>query len=119
MKFHIYSTKNPGFYLPIWEKDPSNKPIVTENYLVTIEAKSGGDAIRKYLGHSSVIVKTPDTERAYNLCIYGMPYDTSYGSFNYLAWDALRACKKWMERFERERDEARSELNNLKSNNPQ
>lgn len=56
---------------------------------------------------------TPETDKLYALAVYDMPYDTSYGSFNYKAWETIRLLKKHMERFEKERNEA------LDKNKPQ
>ena len=52
---------------------------------------------------------TPETEKLYKLAIYDLPYDTNYRT-NYQTWQTVGLLKSHMERFERERDEAREKL---------
>jgi chromosome segregation ATPase len=52
---------------------------------------------------------TPETEKLYKLAIYDLPYDTNYRT-NYQTWQTVGLLKSHMERFERERDEAREAL---------
>jgi hypothetical protein len=49
---------------------------------------------------------TPETKRLYPLAIYGVPFDT-FNPHNYRVWQAFKVLKGHLERFERERDEAR------------
>jgi len=53
--------------------------------------------------------KTPETDRLYKLAVYGMPYDTSYGEFNYKAWETIKVLKSHLERFELELNTLRKE----------
>ena len=55
---------------------------------------------------------TPRTERLYKLAIYELPYDTNYRA-NYQVWKTVKILKEHMERFERERDEAREQRDRL------
>lgn len=56
--------------------------------------------------------QTPETERRYKLAIYELPYDTNYRA-NYQVWKTVKILKEHMERFERERDEAREQRDRL------
>lgn len=47
-----------------------------------------------------------ETEKLYKLAIYNAPYDPNYKN-NYPLWRTIRLLKSHMERFEKERDEAR------------
>ena len=55
---------------------------------------------------------TPETEKLYKLAIYHLPYDTNNRA-NYQVWHTVGLLKSHMERFERERDEARGQRDRL------